>query len=110
MEYKTFIEHKYVEGKVLIYMVRQQNNFRDFLTIRDGITIATRIEEGVAIPEDGYYLKLPIEVFDCLLSGMVEHQERKGGAPTQQSLRGEVKRFENEVAWLRSLIKPPFQL
>src|SRR5687767_9828673 len=101
-EYRTYIRFKPQDHTVEIYISSSVScEQRDVLSYKDSQVISTRVDLNIESP--GPFLSLPWEVFESLKEGVLDMVERQGGAPTQQSLRGELKRLEDEVKWLRDM-------
>lgn len=101
-QYKAYIEKQVWNYGVRIHVQRLiGDERREYLTLKDGKVIATLIDAHSYTPEGAYFLELPENVFDAIKERVISDMENQGGAPTQQSLRGEIKRLENEVNWLR---------
>jgi hypothetical protein len=100
-EYKAYIERSWIMDSWRIYVTGRFSDRREYVTLKDGKVISTIIDECQMIPDGGHFLELPDSVFKAIKDRIMSDVEQQGGAPTQQSLRGEIKRLENEVNWLR---------
>lgn len=101
-DYMIHIEHDFLSNQVKIYAMSRDR--KAYLTMEGSNVIHNLINEYEMIPENATSLKLPVSVFNSLMSGVTKYQEARGGLPTQQSLKGEIKRYENEVTWLRDAL------
>lgn len=102
-EYRFYFEFKAWEGVVRIHAVqRVGENTRHYFTFVDGHLTGHTLHNCEQIPDGVCFLQLPYDMFEDLKKAIIESVEREGGAPTQQYLRGEIKRLEDEVNWLRS--------
>lgn len=101
-QYKAYIERQPWNYGVRIHIQRMSGeDRREYLTLKDGKVIATIIDACCLTPEGAHFLELPELVFEAIKERIMNDVEQQGGAPTQQSLRGEIKRLEDEVKWLR---------
>lgn len=105
-EYSVYVEYKPWEGAVYVHMGRwlERDHNREYLTIKDGHILSNMINGGELTPDDGHFLRLPIDVYESLEKGIIQRVEQRGGAETQQSLRGQVKQMEDEIKWLRETL------
>lgn len=103
-KYKVYIEQEFMFDSFKIYMMRHlENNRAEYVTMLDGSPVINQSEEGELLA-DAYFIKMPRTVFESLLKGMINYLEMQGGAPTKQSLLGEVKRLDDEVKWFRETV------
>lgn len=104
--YRFYFELKPWDGNMYIHVIQQgSENTKHYFTFEGGKVMAHTIGACESIPDGSNFLELPFDLFIALKDALVERAEQEGGAPTQQSLRGEVKRLEDENKWLRSIVE-----
>jgi hypothetical protein len=101
MEFKIYIDTQPVYNRVDIHAIVLRENGKEVLSYKDGAVISTIVEEGQHSPP---FLTLPLELFKTIEEQIIMDMERRGGAPSQQYMRGKVDVLEKFVEWFKTKV------
>lgn len=102
MEFKIYIDTQPAYNRVDIHAVVFRKDSKEVLSYKDGAVISSIVEENVVSTP---FISLPMELFKSIEEKIILDLERRGGAPSQQYMRGRCEQLEKEVAWLRTQVE-----
>jgi len=102
MEFKIYIDPQFIYNRVDIHAVVFRKDGKEVLSYKDGSIISTIVEESVMTAP---MLSLPTELFKAIEERILLDLEQRGGAPSQQYLRGRVEELEKFNEWLKSQVE-----